>query len=105
MDFVIFIIGIIAMLGFVYLGYTRQGFIFAYIGMFIAILLGISLFQSGLDLQTGTDVVAVGDNFTITDSYTNHSVTNDSLINLLANLFLYGGVVGVIMTTFITVRS
>lgn len=105
MDLLMFFIGLAAMVVLLWLGYFKSGFAFAYVGMFIAILLGIFLFQTGLDIQTGTTVVASGEDFIISDAYTNHSVANDGLINLIANLFLYGGVVGIIMTTFIALRS
>lgn len=105
MDLTIFLLAIAVMVVTIFWGYTRGVFAFAYLGMFVALLIGALLMQGGLDLKSGTSIVSVGADYVVTDTYTNHNSTNDPIINLVGGFLFIGGIVGILLTSLIVIKS
>jgi hypothetical protein len=101
----IFIIGIIFGGILIVIAGTQDSFPAAYLGVAIFLIIGLALFQTGLEMPTGTDVVPDGGGYDITDSYTTYYPDSDWVVGLIGYTFLLGGIVGMLMTTFYAFKS
>lgn len=105
MHYIIFFAGCLFTFGILLLGAYKQSFAFVYLAMFLFIVLGLGLFQYGLELPTGESIISSGDDYTTTTIFTSYTPVNDWIINAMANIFFYGGVIGVLMATFFGLRG
>ena len=104
MILIIFIIAILFAAGCLFLGYTQYSFGLAYLGMFALLLIGLFLFSNGLQIESGIAETPVGSGTFLT-LYENHTTANDPVINLLANTLFYIPIGGILLTTFVALRS
>jgi len=104
MILLMFGIGVVFMLLLLILGFGQGNFGLAYLGMFTMLLLGLFLFSSGLQLESGIQEFPL-DSHTFITTYEDHTTVNDPIVNLLANTFFYLPLAGIFLTTFITLRG
>jgi hypothetical protein len=104
MIFTIFLIAVLFGVVCLFLGYTQYSFPFAYLGMFVFLVLGIFLFSEGIDFDNGMQEVPFGSHNFVT-VYENHTTESDFVVSILANVFFYIPLAGVLLTTFFALRG
>lgn len=83
---------------------TKESFPLAYLGMFVFLVIGLVLFNSGVSVPTG---VSINDSTTpiiVTQTYTVYTVQNNSVVNTFASIFLYGGLVMIMASSLLALN-
>jgi len=101
MIFELFLLGVAFAIICLFIGMSQQSFPFAYLGMFIFLIIGLFLMQEGLDMATGSTTVGM----TVSTVYTTHTVQNDQIVNVIASTFFYIPLAGVLLSTLMTLRG
>jgi len=104
MIFELFLIGVVFGAICLFLGYSQQSFPFAYLGMFIFLVLGLFLMQEGLAMQSGTVETPFGSHNFI-NVYTTYTTTNNSIVGVIAATFFYIPFAGIVLSTLLTLRG
>ena len=65
---------------------------------------GLFVMSEGISIENGTQEVPLGSHNFIT-VYEIHTMANDPIINIIGNVFFYLSLVGVLLTTLITLRG
>lgn len=100
----IFVIGVLFAAILLFLGSSQQSFPMVYLSMFVFLLLGLFLMSEGLSIQTGTAEVPLGShNFTMT--YDVLTTANEPIVSVLANVFFYIPLAGLLLSTFFALRG
>lgn len=101
-----FIIGVIFGAIMLFLGARQESFPMVYLSMFIFLIIGLFLMSDGLTLLSGQTVVSDGSGgFIIADVLTVHTTLNDPMVNIIANVFFYIPLVGLLMSTFFALKG
>lgn len=101
---IIFLIAIVFAAICLLLGVSNNSFPLVYLAFFVILIMGLLLFSGGLQLQSGIAETPPGSGTFLT-LYESHTAANDPVISLLANTFLYIPVAGILLTTFIAIRT
>jgi len=97
-----FAIGVILGCILLFLGYTQYSFPMAYFGMFVFLILGLFLFSEGLGID---DAIQKNIDGSYTTTYQVHTIVNDPIVNILANMFFYIPIAGVFLSVFFALRG
>jgi len=100
----LFVIAIVFMLICFFIGFGYGNFGFAYLGFFTMLINGIFLFQSGLQLVSGTMESPIGSHIFVT-TYNVLTTTNEPIIALLAWTFFLIPLAGIMLTTYLAFRG
>lgn len=98
------ILGVIFASLVLWLGNSQQSFPLAYFAMFSFWVVGIMMMNSGVDIQTGNNIVTSGLTTTVTDTYTNYSMSNNWVVNLVASFLFYFPIIGTLLTVWYAKR-
>ena len=102
----IFAIGVIFGSILLFLGARQESFPMVYLSMFMFLIIGLFLMSDGLTLLSGQTVTSDGvGGFAIVDVLTTHTTANDPMISILANVFFYIPLVGLLMSTFFALKG
>lgn len=85
-----------------WLGVSQNSFPFAYLGMFVFIVIGLAMLNYGVDWKPTITTIANGVTST---TYTSYTVTNNWIIALLAYSFFYVPAGSILFTTFIALTQ
>lgn len=105
MLFWFFIIGVVFACILLAIGFSQNSFPMAYMAMFAFLVLGLFMFNSGIEIQTGNTVVEDGSTTTISDVYTTYMPADEIILSLIGNFFIYGSVIGLVMATFLSFKQ
>lgn len=105
MELLIYVIGVIFALFFLFIGFKNQNFPALYIGFFSVILIGLMLGQFGVDIQSGSIITESGTIMIIEKTYENYTTISNWLVNLVHLVFLMGGSVMVLVSTISIIRG
>jgi hypothetical protein len=105
MDLIIYLIGFIFAALILWLGNRNTNFGFLYLGFFIIILLGLMLSQYGLSIASGSTVTDVGGDFIIQTTYQTYTIAENWLLNLIHLVFILGGAVMIMLSTYSAFRG
>ena len=94
-------IGALAMFICLYLGFAHGSFGFAYLGLFIMLIMGLFLMSEGLSID---DAIQKNSDGSYTTTYQIHTTANDPIVNLLANTFFYLPLGMILLTTFVALK-
>lgn len=89
-------IGVLFMLGMIFIGMNQGSFPFLYLGFFVMILLGMFLMSDGLQIDDAISQTSPG---IFTTTYINHTMDNDPIVNLMGNFFFYFPFAAILLTT------
>jgi len=105
MELLIYVIGILFALFFLFIGFKNNNWPALYLGFFTIILLGLMLGNFGVDIESGSTIIESNGNFIIEKTFENYTTVNNWLINLIHWVFIGGGTIMILLSIITNIRS
>ena len=105
MELLIYVIGILFALFFLFIGFKNENWPALYLGFFTVILVGLMMGNFGVDIQSGSLITESGTDLIVQKTYENYNIVNNWLVNLIHLVFIGGGTIMILLSIITNIRS